>query len=224
MSTANEDERSSTVNDDEMEALRQLYAEAWDEGIFVVEWPGLAAAGRVSILRQLEQQTGRKIDYTVYQTFGPGDCLALGMLPGSGASRLDACRQAIAALKQDEQERAAAPDRPDQVPADAPARPLAHWDAQEARSPSAGPLVWWSRLDARYQVEVQRTGDSTARLAVFDHLDRDRLVGQQVVSLRAGAVFGPDVEDLADWQDAAAALVDGRTAETPPAADEEDGS
>ncbi|MGH2364768.1 MAG: hypothetical protein ACRDHX_08965 [Chloroflexota bacterium] len=187
--------------EDEVAALAQLYAQAWDEGIFLVEWGwGMAAAGRREILQRLEEQTGRTIDHTVYQAFSLGDCFELGMAPGSGASRLDACHNAIQALKGPADSNPADGNPADGNPADSnpadsnpadgnlaagnpaaadklaagdartvavgsPPQPLADWDSEQAGSRINPLLVWWSRLDGRYQLEVQRTGSGAAVLS-----------------------------------------------------------
>lgn len=86
--------------------------------------------------------------------------------------------------------------------------PIATWDDDHASDPR---LVWWSRLDRRYLVEVVRcpgTGDS-ATLRVFDHERADRALLSEPVSLAFGARFGPDVADVAAWQCRAIEVVDG---------------
>ena len=83
--------------------------------------------------------------------------------------------------------------------------PLATWSNDASAHPN---LVWWARLDDRWQIEVQRTADYLATLCVFDHADNDVLVHSESVGLSYGAIFGPDVADVALWQDKALAYVD----------------
>lgn len=85
------------------------------------------------------------------------------------------------------------------------ARPLARWD--DGASVHAD-LVWWSRLDARWQVEVHRLRSYRGELVVFDHRDGDRVALRREVGLSFDARFGPDVADVAEWQTLVAAFVD----------------
>ena len=89
-------------------------------------------------------------------------------------------------------------------------RPMADWD--ESAEASAN-VVWWSRLDGHYQIEVQRVDDYRGELCVFDHDQDDRLIVHEPVTLSYGAVFGPDVSDVDVWQERAIHLVDGRRGE-----------
>lgn len=88
--------------------------------------------------------------------------------------------------------------------------PLANWDDDKSSHPK---LVWWSKLDGRYQVEVQRIGGGSesgyrGTLFVFDHQEENkRLLGEEV-GLSYQAIFGPDVQDVSDWQDRAAKFID----------------
>ncbi len=58
-------------------------------------------------------------------------------------------------------------------------------------------IVWSTRVDKSYQVEVIRTGDYTANLVV---MDGDKELLKEQVNLAFKALFGPDVADVADWQ------------------------
>lgn len=88
---------------------------------------------------------------------------------------------------------------------------LADWDDDHFRHPE---LVWWSRLDGRWQVEVQRRPEEyTATLAIFDHNDGNKLVHEEQVGLAYNAQFGPDVADVADWQVKAIEFADSRPTE-----------
>jgi hypothetical protein len=83
--------------------------------------------------------------------------------------------------------------------------PLATWDNDNS---STELLVWWTRLDQRWQVEVHRTDNYNGILCIFDHSDCDALRHSEPVGLSYGAICGPDVEDVASWQDKAILVVD----------------
>jgi len=93
-------------------------------------------------------------------------------------------------------------------------RPLARTDEPEWTSPA---LVWWAVLDERYLVEVVRVSgsDDRALLRVFDSANEDRQLMREEILLAAGARFGPDIADVAAWQEAAMTLVDGRSRTEP---------
>lgn len=77
--------------------------------------------------------------------------------------------------------------------------PVMDWDSTE---PTDGDwVVWWSRLDDRYQVEVTRDPDnsSRAKLTIYDHADNNIEVRTEQVGLAYGAVFGPDTGDVDQW-------------------------
>ncbi len=62
-------------------------------------------------------------------------------------------------------------------------------------------LVWASKLDGRFQVEVQRKNDEhKGVLCVFDHDANDALLHAVDVGLSYGARFGPDVDDVLTWE------------------------
>ena len=69
-------------------------------------------------------------------------------------------------------------------------------------------LIWWSVLDDRYLVEVVRANGG-GQLRVFDHRRADRVIFCSEVGLIGNAQFGPDIADVASWQAAAIASVDG---------------
>ncbi len=74
--------------------------------------------------------------------------------------------------------------------------PVMDWDSTE---PTDGDwVVWWSRLDDRYQVEVTRHPDNTtrAKLTIYDHANNNIEVHTEQVILAYGAVFGPDTGDV----------------------------
>jgi len=84
-------------------------------------------------------------------------------------------------------------------------QPLATWTDDASRHPL---LVWWSRLDNRYQIEVQRTGQGTANLCIFDHNEGDKELLCEPTGLMYDALFGPDVDDVSKWQDRGVQFVD----------------
>ncbi len=84
-------------------------------------------------------------------------------------------------------------------------KPLANWD--QANQTPAG-VVWWSKLDNRYQIEVQRTDDATGTFFVFDHEDSDKELLSETVVMQFNAIFGPDAEDVGRWMDMGAEFVD----------------
>lgn len=88
---------------------------------------------------------------------------------------------------------------------ESPVKPLANWDDDDSSHPD---LVWWSRLDGRYQVEVHRTGSHSGVLLIFDHQDGDKLIHQEDVGLYYGAIFGPDFADVAEWQEKTIRVID----------------
>lgn len=83
------------------EELRQIYREAWEEGIFLCEFGGsggyLAAAGSVERLTSAEKILGQELDVTRLALV---DCYNLGAVPANGPTRETACRNAIKAYKE----------------------------------------------------------------------------------------------------------------------------
>jgi len=69
--------------------------------------------------------------------------------------------------------------------------------------------IWAAKLDDHYDVIVDRIGAHTATLKV---MDGDNILYQQNVALAYGAQFGPDVGDIAEWQEIAADTVDAHKA------------
>jgi hypothetical protein len=68
-------------------------------------------------------------------------------------------------------------------------------------------LVWSSMLDGRYAIEVRRIRPYRGRLTIAEG---DRILFRKEVGLAFDALFGPDVEDVATWQEEALRFVDGR--------------
>ncbi len=85
------------------------------------------------------------------------------------------------------------------------ANPLAVWDDNHSAHPN---LVWWSRLDHRFQIEVQRVDNYAAKLIIFDHLNENAELLCEDVGLSYGALFGPDVSDVDEWQNRCMKFID----------------
>jgi hypothetical protein len=67
-------------------------------------------------------------------------------------------------------------------------------------------VVWTSTLDGKYEVTVTRTDDYLGELTI----SQGNLVHhRESVGLSYGAIFGPDVADVADWRRIAVKFVDG---------------
>jgi hypothetical protein len=86
--------------------------------------------------------------------------------------------------------------------------PLANWDTED--TPYEEGLIWWSRLDGKYQIEVHGIEDKThtGKLYIFDHDNDNNVLHEEEVGLSYGAVFGPDVSDVNTWQKRVVELVD----------------
>ena len=69
-------------------------------------------------------------------------------------------------------------------------------------------IVWHAILDHRYLIEVQRTGERTAELFIFDQHNNNQELLRESVPLYYGAPFGPDVEDVCRWEERCANFVD----------------
>jgi len=70
-------------------------------------------------------------------------------------------------------------------------------------------VVWTSILDKRYEVTVTRSDDYLAELTISEG---NQVLHRESVGLSYGAIFGPDVADVADWRRIAVAFVDGQNA------------
>lgn len=68
-------------------------------------------------------------------------------------------------------------------------------------------IVWQSKLDNKFQCEVVRLTDRTGKLTVLDE-DNSKVLLEQEVGLSYGAQFGPDIGDVAYWQDLCVNVVD----------------
>jgi len=68
-------------------------------------------------------------------------------------------------------------------------------------------IVWQGELDGRYKVTVLRTGPYRGTLRIED-VDDGRKLHEQDVGLMFNALFGPDVADVARWQEIPIRVVD----------------
>lgn len=69
-------------------------------------------------------------------------------------------------------------------------------------------VVWQTTVDeGRFEVRVLRTGDRTGSLVVT-HVESEERVAVDGVTLMYGAIFGPDVADVVDWQARAIEAID----------------
>ena len=66
-------------------------------------------------------------------------------------------------------------------------------------------VVWGTQLDKRYNIRVDRTGTYTGTLKIFDG---EKLLKEWPVTLSYQAIFGPDVQDVSDWQAKVVEFVD----------------
>ena len=87
----------------------------------------------------------------------------------------------------------------------APLVPLALWENDNSEHER---LVWYSRLDQKFQVEVHRIDDRSGCLIIFDHVNQMSVIYTEHVDLSYGAVFGPDVADVRYWEDKVCSVVD----------------
>jgi hypothetical protein len=66
-------------------------------------------------------------------------------------------------------------------------------------------IVWSSKLDNKYTVEVTRTELYHGELTIADGAT---VLHREPVCLSFDALFGPDVADVAEWQEIAIAFID----------------
>ncbi|WP_024794997.1 hypothetical protein [Tomitella biformata] len=95
---------------------------------------------------------------------------------------------------------------------DVPSGPIMNWDTNEPTDPD-GWVVWWSRFDGRYQVEVTRLNNADAnsgQLTVYAGRTGE-VLHSEPVGIAYGAPFGPDVSDVDLWRCLAMAAVDEQT-------------
>ena len=84
-------------------------------------------------------------------------------------------------------------------------QPLLPWEKEGADHPQ---LVWRSKLDDKFLIEVHRTDNYSGTLYIFDHDKNDLGIASWDVMLSYGAMFGPDVADVEEWQKGVAVFID----------------
>lgn len=67
--------------------------------------------------------------------------------------------------------------------------------------------VWEAKVDDRFEVRVERLGDYEGKLIVYDPETKKTLL-EQKVGLSFRAIFGPDADDVAHWQNLALEVID----------------
>lgn len=68
--------------------------------------------------------------------------------------------------------------------------------------------IWEASLDNRYDCKVERVEDYLGHLTVVD-TETSKTMLDEDVSLMYGARFGPDVADVAFWEDMIIKAIDG---------------
>lgn len=88
--------------------------------------------------------------------------------------------------------------------------PLSDWEEDEDLHAHLVHLVWRTKLDDRYLVEVQGLEESnySGLLAIFDHENDNKLIHVEHTSISYGAPFGPDADDVNFWQSRVIDVVD----------------
>lgn len=69
-------------------------------------------------------------------------------------------------------------------------------------------IIWSDTVDDRWLVKVIRTSDRTGTLVIQDRANEDKIIHEESVGLSYGAIFGPDTDDVASWQDRAIKIID----------------
>lgn len=67
-------------------------------------------------------------------------------------------------------------------------------------------IIWEEKLDDLYNCKVTRISEYKGKLTMVDPFDRILL--DEEVDLMYGAVFGPDISDVALWQDKCIEFID----------------
>ena len=68
-------------------------------------------------------------------------------------------------------------------------------------------IVWESKLDTIYNCQVTRT-DEYKGILKLTNTENDWVLVEQEVGLSYGAKFGPNVDDVAQWQEICIQAVD----------------
>jgi hypothetical protein len=77
---------------------------------------------------------------------------------------------------------------------------------QAAPEESSKKEIWSSMLEGRYTVTVHWLRPYRGKLTIWEG---EKLIHSQKLALMYHAVFGPDVDDVATWQEIATTVVDG---------------
>lgn len=67
--------------------------------------------------------------------------------------------------------------------------------------------IWEASLDNRYDCKVERVEDYLGRLTVVD-TESKKIMLDEDVPLMYGSRFGPDVSDVARWEDMIIEVID----------------
>lgn len=59
--------------------------------------------------------------------------------------------------------------------------------------------VWEAHLDQKYHCTVTRSSERTGNLKIVDEENKEILLEKEV-GLSYGAIFGPDIDDVMDWE------------------------
>lgn len=70
-------------------------------------------------------------------------------------------------------------------------------------------IIWTSTLDGQFACEVRRDTETTGLLTMRDG---ENVILSKPVLLAFGAAFGPDVDDVLDWQCACMEALEARDA------------
>jgi hypothetical protein len=70
--------------------------------------------------------------------------------------------------------------------------------------------IWENTLDGRYKCTVTRNSQYSGQLKILDE-ELNNVLCDEEVRLSYGATFGPDVDDLRDWEERIISIVDGET-------------
>ena len=151
------------------EELTQIYQQAWNDGYWIAEFGAdngyLAAAGSVKQLEKIEKKIGKEIDVSKL-TLADVVMGSIVSTPGNGATREEACLDALRNYKEHESKKN---------------EPLSLFDCFEERG---------------YKVETYiPNSNQVAREFVVRAYNGETLVEEMKVPMLHELVFGVDVED-----------------------------
>lgn len=67
--------------------------------------------------------------------------------------------------------------------------------------------VWEARLNKKYHCTVTRIAERKGQLKIVDEENQEVLLNKEV-GLSYGAIFGPDIDDVMDWEQTCIETVD----------------